>query len=57
MATGICVPAPPAVWYEIYTLSRPGTWVAAATHPLLRAFQRKFAADSMAAMRREMLKP
>lgn len=56
-ATGICVPAPPAVWYEIYTLSRPGTWVAAATHPLLRAFQRKFAADSMAAMRREMLKP
>ncbi len=50
-------PAPCAVWYEIYTLSRPGSWITAATHPLLRAFQRKFAADSMAAMQREMLKP
>ncbi|KAI7844502.1 hypothetical protein COHA_001861 [Chlorella ohadii] len=46
-----------SVWYEIYTLSRPGSWITAATHPLLRAFQRKFAADSMAAMQREMLKP
>lgn len=45
------------VWYEIYTLSRPGSWITAAAHPLLRAFQRKFAADSMAAMQREMLKP
>ena len=46
-----------AVWYEIYTLSRPGSWLTQATRPLLRAFQRKFAADSMAAMQREMLRP
>lgn len=50
-------PTPSAVWYEIYTLSRPGSWITAVTHPLLRAFQRKFAADSMAAMQREMLRP
>jgi hypothetical protein len=43
-----------AVWYEIYTLSRPGTLVASAAHPVLRAFQRKFAADSCDAMQREM---
>ncbi|KAL4859407.1 hypothetical protein ACK3TF_000514 [Chlorella vulgaris] len=42
------------VWYEIYTLSRPGTLVASAAHPVLRAFQRKFAADSCDAMQREM---
>lgn len=48
---------PGAVWYEIYTLSRPGNWITQATRPLLRAFQRKFAADSMAAMQREMLRP
>jgi uncharacterized protein (UPF0548 family) len=42
------------VWYEIYTLSRPGSWITVATHPLLRAFQRKFAADSCDAMQREM---
>ena len=46
-----------AVWYEIYTLSRPGNWITQATRPLLRAFQRKFAADSIAAMQREMLRP
>jgi uncharacterized protein (UPF0548 family) len=45
------------VWYEIYTLSRPGNWITQATRPLLRAFQRKFAADSIAAMQREMLRP
>jgi len=44
------------VWYEIYTLSRPGNWITTATHLLLRAYQRKFAADSMAAMQREMLR-
>ncbi|PSC73763.1 hypothetical protein C2E20_2908 isoform X1 [Micractinium conductrix] len=43
-----------SVWYEIYTLSRPGNWLTTATHPLLRLFQHKFAADSMAAMQRGM---
>lgn len=43
-----------SVWYEIYTLSRPGSWITAAAHPLLRAFQRKFAADSCDAMQRQM---
>ncbi|KAL4431037.1 hypothetical protein ABPG75_006293 [Micractinium tetrahymenae] len=43
-----------SVWYEIYTLSRPASWVTTLAHMLLRAYQRKFAQDSMAAMQREM---
>lgn len=43
-----------SVWYEIYTLSRPATPVAALAAPLLRFYQRRFAAESGAAMQREM---
>lgn len=48
-------PAPPRpVWYEIYSLSRPAHWITTLTHVLLRAYQHKFARESMAAMQREM---
>lgn len=39
-----------SVWYEIYTLSRPATPLAALFRPLLRHYQARFAAQSMAAM-------
>lgn len=40
--------------YEIYTVSKPATPVAMLALPLLRHYQKKFAAESMAAMQREM---
>lgn len=43
-----------SVWYEIYSLSRPAHWITTLTHVLLRAYQHKFARESMVAMQREM---
>lgn len=46
-----------SVWYEIYTLSRPATPLAALAAPLLRHYQRRFAAESAAAMTEKMQSP
>ncbi|HLK19060.1 MAG TPA: DUF1990 domain-containing protein [Bryobacteraceae bacterium] len=41
-----------SVWYEIQAFSRPNHWLAKAGYPLARMLQKRFARDSMAAMRR-----
>jgi uncharacterized protein (UPF0548 family) len=40
------------VWYDIYAVSRPKHWLAWAGYPVVRAFQLKFAQDSLRAMRK-----
>ena len=47
-------PADGAVSYEILAYSRPALWVARLGHPLMRRQQRRFAADSLRAMIREV---
>jgi uncharacterized protein (UPF0548 family) len=39
------------VWYDLYAFSRPGTWQVRLGYPLARRLQRRFARDSLAAMR------
>jgi uncharacterized protein (UPF0548 family) len=41
-----------SVWYDLLAFSRPGHWLARLAYPLARRFQRRFAAESMAAMKR-----
>lgn len=41
-----------SVWYDLLAFSRPGHWMARLAYPVARRFQRRFAADSMAAMKR-----
>lgn len=41
-----------SVWYDILAFSRPRQWQARVARSLSRALQRRFARDSMAAMRR-----
>lgn len=38
------------VWYELYSFSRPGSWLTQLAYPLARRQQRKFAAESAAQM-------
>lgn len=40
--------------FDIYTVSKPATPIAALAYPLLRFYQRRFVHDSMAALKREM---
>ena len=40
--------------FDIYTISKPATPLAALCYPLLRHYQRRFVRDSMAALQREM---
>lgn len=40
-----------SVWYEIYAFSRPQHWLAKVGFPLCRMLQKRFARDSLAAMR------
>jgi uncharacterized protein (UPF0548 family) len=40
-----------SVWYSILAFSRPGKWQARIAKPLSRMLQKKFARDSLAAMR------
>lgn len=44
-----------SVWYEVYTVSKPATPVATLAQPLLRFYQRRYAAQSAASMQRQML--
>ena len=44
-------PSDESVWYDIFAFSRPNL-LAAAGYPIARAIQRRFARESMAAMRR-----
>jgi uncharacterized protein (UPF0548 family) len=44
-------PADQSVWFEIFAFSRP-KWIAAIGYPISRALQRRFAVDSLRAMRR-----
>ncbi len=39
-----------SVWYDIYTFSRPGCFLAQVSYPVARAQQRAFAKQSMAAV-------
>ncbi len=41
-----------SVWYDLLAFSRPGHWLTWLGHPVVRRLQRRFAADSLAAMRR-----
>ena len=45
-----------SVWYDIYAFSRPRFWARMA-YPYSRALQKRFAVDSMAAMRRAVASP
>lgn len=38
------------VWYELYSFSRPGSWLTRLAYPLARRQQRKFAIESAAQM-------
>lgn len=38
------------VWYELYSFSRPGSWLTRLAYPLARRQQRKFATESAAQM-------
>lgn len=40
-----------AVWYDLLAFSRPNHWLVAGARPLARGLQRRFAADSLRAMR------
>ncbi len=42
------------VWYEILAFSQPAHWLARVGYPVARAFQRRFAHDSKAAMGRSI---
>lgn len=39
------------VWYDLFAFSRPRHWAARVGYPVTRALQRRFARDSMRAMR------
>lgn len=41
-----------SVWYDLLAFSRPGYWMVKLARPLARRFQRRFAAESLAAMKR-----
>lgn len=41
-----------SVWYDLLAFSRPGYWMVKLAYPLARRFQRRFAAESLAAMKR-----
>ncbi len=45
------------VWYDILAFSRPYHWLVRLAHPLTRLYQRRFARDSLAAMRRAAAGP
>lgn len=49
-----CLPPPLLPRYEVFTISRPATLLAALMHPLLRHYQARFARESMAAMAAQM---
>lgn len=40
-----------SVWYDILAFSRPGHFLAAATYPVARFYQRQFAKQSMRAVK------
>ncbi|KAL3134003.1 hypothetical protein ABBQ32_008442 [Trebouxia sp. C0010 RCD-2024] len=40
-----------SVWYEVYTVSRPATPLAAISYPVIRLLQKRFASDSFQALR------
>ena len=42
-----------SVWYEVYTVSKPATLIAAVARPVLRFYQRKFVQESVVAMKME----
>jgi Domain of unknown function (DUF1990) len=44
-----------SVWYEVYTISKPATFIATAAHPLLKFYQRQFVAQSIQAMKKEII--
>jgi uncharacterized protein (UPF0548 family) len=44
------------VWYDLRAFSRPRYWLARLAYPLTRRVQRRFAADSQAAMRQAVAK-
>lgn len=41
-----------SVWYDLLAFSRPGHWIVKMAYPVARRFQRRFAAESLAAMKR-----
>lgn len=41
-----------SIWYDLFAFSQPAHWLAKLGHPVARRFQKKFAADSLQAMRR-----
>eukprot|EP00890_Picochlorum_soloecismus_P005643 jgi/Picsp_1/607/NSC_00604-R1_protein len=43
-----------SVWYQVETVSRPGTVLAAVTYPILRLYQRKFKQDSLRQMKAQV---
>ena len=43
-----------AVWYDIRSFSRPRSWAVRLGYPLARRMQRRFARESIAAMRRQV---
>jgi uncharacterized protein (UPF0548 family) len=43
-----------AVWYDIRSFSRPRSWAVRIGYPLARRMQRRFARESIAAMRRQV---
>jgi len=44
-----------SVWYDLLAFSRPGHWLVWLGFPFVRRLQKRFAADSLAAMRRAVL--
>ena len=45
-----------SVWYDLYAFSRPGTWLVRLGYPLARRLQRRFGVDSLAAMKRALIR-
>lgn len=43
-----------SVWYQVKTVSRPGTVLAAVTYPILRLYQNKFKHDSLRRMKAQI---
>jgi uncharacterized protein (UPF0548 family) len=43
-----------SVWYQVKTVSRPGTVLAAVTYPILRLYQNKFKHDSLRRMKAQV---
>ena len=43
-----------SVWYQVKTMSRPGTVLAAVTYPILRLYQNKFKHDSLRRMKAQV---